>query len=314
MKEWRPGTDQSVRIARDQLYRDLRQFFHQRNFIEVEPPLLGRGGTTDPHIQSFPVQDQHLEQFYLQTSPEFFMKRLLADGSGPIFALTKSFRQGEQGRHHNPEFTILEWYQTGFDDRQLKQQVSELFKTVFGFTLQKKSYRQCFENAFGINPHAVSLSKLAELGRVKLNADWQDADKNTWLDALFSHCIQPQLDSGTIVFDYPASQAALAKVVDSNEGDTVARRFEVFAQGLELGNGYWELTDAEEQRRRFIADNEQRATLGVPTVKMDESLLLAMQAGLPGCAGIAFGVDRLLLLKLGLNDLDAVMDFAHKRL
>ncbi len=309
MSEWQASTTQAARLARDKLYRQIRAFFHNRHYCEVDPPLLGIAGSTDVHLHSLRAQTIDGCDYYLQTSPEFFMKRLLADGSGPIFALTKSFRCGEQGRNHNMEFTILEWYQPGFDDHQLMAQVAELLNTIFKVVTKKISYRDCFLEQVGINPHSAGVDELRQLAQQTLEASLENFNKNNLLDLIFSHQIQPNLQQATMVYDYPASQAALAKITTNNHGEEVARRFEVFYRGVELGNGYWELTDGEEQMRRFIADNTQRQRLGLPIVKADEKLVQALKAGLPDCAGIAIGVDRILMLMRGANHIDQVIDF-----
>lgn len=308
MAAWQPGTSQSTRCARDQLYRQIRQFFHQRQYIEVDPPLLGRAGSTDIHLHSLPAQLAE-QTFYLQTSPEFFMKRLLAAGSGPIFALTKSFRGGEQGRYHNVEFTILEWYQPGFNDHQLMAQAGDLLQQLFATTTRKIAYRDCFIAATGLNPHTADIKELHQCAQQFINIHSNSTDRDNCLDLIFSHCVQPALQTATLVFDYPASQAALAKTGCNEQGEAIAHRFEVFYRGVELGNGYWELTDSNEQAHRFVRDNQRRQGLGLPQVEADHQLVAALAAGLPQCAGIAMGVDRLLMLQTGHDHINEVMDF-----
>lgn len=323
MASWQPATTQDVRIARDQLYRQIRAFFQTRGFIEVDPPLLGVSGSSDVHLNSPTLTIDNIRH-YLQTSPEFFMKRLLAAGSGPIYALTKSFRQGEQGRHHNLEFTILEWYQPGLDDHSLMQQVSEFIQAILDQQADKATYRECFLQATELNPHTATTEDLATFARRNLHVEWQVDSRGTgsqdmssrdlWLDLIFSHCIQPTLQTATLIYDYPATQAALAKVAENQYGEPVARRFELFCRGIELGNGYWELTDSAEQERRFRADNSHRRKLGLETVVWDNKLVEALRAGLPDCAGIAVGVDRLLMLKTGTDRLEQVLDFPVAKL
>ena len=320
MSNWRPSSTGDARVARAKLYGDIRTFFQTLGFVEVDPPLLGRSGSTDPHIHSFTTSfsgnaaDNGGEDLYLQSSPEFFMKRLLAAGSGPIYAITKSFRRHELGCFHNPEFTILEWYQPGFDDHALMAQVGDFVKTLLAVDLVNKTYRECFLQTFDLNPHTATLKILADRGRQYLNVDWRDVERDTWLEALFSHIIQPTLEQATIVYDYPASQAALAKITPNSQGELIARRFEVFMHGIELGNGYWELTDGEEQRHRFHADNNNRKSLGLDQVTIDTKLVDALTAGMPDCAGIAFGLDRLLMIKMGAKRIESVMDFPADRL
>ena len=308
---WQPNAPQANRVARADLYREIREFFQARNFIEVDPPLLGRAAATDPHLHSLAttVNDS---PHYLQTSPEFFMKRLLAAGSGPIYSIGKSFRAAEQGRYHNVEFTLLEWYQPGFDDQALMTQVGELLQKILGLDTERRSYRDVFLEFTGLNPHTADRQTLADFSRDQLQATWDDTDKDTYLEAIFSHYIQPQLENAVCIYDYPANQAALARLGSNDEGEQVAKRFEVFAQGVELGNGYWELCDAKEQQRRFIADQQRRQTLNLAPMPHDEKLIAAMVAGLPDCAGIAMGLDRLLMLKTGAKHIDEVLDFpAH---
>jgi len=237
------------------------------------------------------------------------MKRLLAAGSGPIFALTKSFRRGEQGRNHNLEFTILEWYHPGFDEHDLMEQVSDLLRCILGANTTQQSYRESFLQATGINPHATNLSELKSFAEKNLHVEWDSDNTDLWLDLLFSHCVQPTLQELNCVYDYPASQAALARIGLNNDGETIARRFEVFYRGVELGNGYFELRDGEEQLRRFTADNQRRQQLGLESVTVDRKLVSALNVGLPDCAGIAIGVDRLLMVKLGIKTIEEVMDF-----
>jgi len=314
MADWTPTTAQSALLARDQLYKNLRSFFSQRNYLEVDTPILGIGGTTDPHIQSFQTAFQH-QQFYLQTSPEFFMKRLLAAGSGPIFALTKAFRQEEVGRFHNPEFTMLEWYKPGFDDHQLMAEVAELLADVLGLSATFLSYRDAFQTTLNLDPHVASLAELQAVTKQHVNIELQDDERDTWLELLFSHVIQPGLlDGVTFIFDYPETQAALAKVSSNKSGCRVARRFEAFVNGIELANGYWELSDAEEHEKRFQNDKLKRRGLGLPDVDIDKKLIQAIASGLPDCAGVALGVDRLLMLKTNSRHIKDILSFPINRL
>jgi lysyl-tRNA synthetase class 2 len=313
MSEWQPSAEQAARIARDQLYQQIRAFFQARHYIEVDPPLMGISASTDVHLHSFAV-DIADRRHYLQTSPEFFMKRLLAAGSGPIYALTKSFRGHEQGRFHNLEFTLLEWYQPGFDDHALMEQVSEFIQVVLGEESQKLSYRDCFLQRTGLNPHVATIAELKSYAKQQIASELSSENRDTWLELIFSHCIQPSLRQATLIYDYPSSQAALAKITGNEHGESVARRFEVFCQGVELGNGYWELTDGEEQMRRFTADNQRRQRSGLETMPIDTKLVQALKAGMPECAGIAMGVDRLLMLQTGADHIEVVLDFPQRLL
>ncbi|MGQ9425734.1 EF-P lysine aminoacylase EpmA [Gilvimarinus sp. F26214L] len=313
MGDWRPSATSMALKARAELYRQIRRFFEERDYLEVEPPLLARGGTTDPSIESFRSRFGG-DDFYLQTSPEFAMKRMLAAGSGPIYAICKVFRQGEEGRFHNPEFSMLEWYRPGFDDHQLMQEVGELLSGIFPVPVEKKSYRQIFVEHLGLDPHTASVAELRDCTRGKLEVGWEDQRRDVWLDLLFSHFIQPTLDRNiTFVYDYPATQAALARVQPDLTGQPVARRFEVFHAGSELANGYWELTDATEQLGRFVADNEVRGSEGLPLVRSDDRLIEALASGLPNCAGVALGLDRLLMLMIGARRIQDVIAFPWSR-
>jgi len=314
MSDWQPGAGPAMMRARAALYQQIRRFFAERDYLEIDPPLLGRAGTTDPAIESF-LACAGEESFSLQTSPEFFMKRLLAAGSGPIFALCKVFRQEEQGRFHNPEFTLLEWYRPGFDDQQLMTEVGDLLAFLLDAPVSRLSYREVFEAQLGLDPHRAGLADLQACAHRHIDLRIEDDNRDLWLDLLFSHLIQPRLDESiTLIYDYPASQAALARVCADASGQQVARRFEAFYKGVELANGYWELTDAVEQGQRFARDNDRRRERGQNAVKADQHLLAALASGLPDCAGVALGVDRLLMLQTGASHLDQVIDFSWARI
>lgn len=298
---------QAVR-QRAELYSKIRDFFRQRQVLEVDTPLLSAAATTDPNIESLMLAKPRL---YLQTSPEFAMKRLLASGSGSIYQITKAFRGGESGRRHRPEFTMLEWYGVGFSYHQLMDEVADLYRElVTDRPVKKVTYRELFMDQFNVDPHLVSVEELGALAdtHTGYRMDAQD-DKDSLLDLLMSHLIEPQLGDGclTFVYDYPASQCALAKVAADQQGQTVAQRFELYADGVELANGYQELTDWREQEQRFTADNVKRAQRGQQQLPPDRTLLGALQHGLPECAGVALGVDRLLMLKLGITDIGEVL-------
>ncbi len=306
MSDWSPSASIEALKQRQALMQRLRDFFQQRHFLEVDVPILNEAGSTDPHLQSF-----RCDNLYLQTSPEFFLKRLLCAGSGPVYAIAKAFRREESGRYHQREFCLLEWYQPGFDDHQLMQQMGELLSAEIDLPIKKISYQNIFQQHCQLNPHTAALEVLQ-------NALWQEAEirgknegRDFYLDALFSFCVQPKLqDAIYFVHDYPASQAALAKITNNGEGIAVARRFEVFINGVELANGYWELTDAEEQRQRFVADNEKRRAVNLEDIPFDEKLIAALKAGMPECAGVALGLDRLLMILLGKNHIDDVVSFS----
>ncbi len=302
----------------------IRAFFAERGVLEVETPALGRATATDPHLQSLRVPTPGGDR-YLQTSPEFFMKRLLAAGSGPIYQIGKAFRAGESGALHNPEFTMLEWYRPGMGLSALMAEVASLVGQALdvGSDFPRRSYRDCFDEVVGLDPLVATRRELtAALAERGLDAvaslpDLSDADaRDLALDLLFSHAVQPRLgrDGPVFVHAFPASQAALARVRPDADGRPVAERFELYHRGIELANGYRELTDADEQRRRFAADAATRGRLGLPVVPADERLCAALDAGLPECAGVALGIDRLLLCQTGARRLDEVVAFTDERL
>lgn len=324
VEAWRPSAAIEILQARAELYGSVRSFFAARGLLEVETPILSRYATVDRHIDSFAVTapDSRLPipGLWLQTSPEFAMKRLLAAGSGPIWQIAKVFRVDEQGRHHNPEFSMLEWYRPGFDHHALMDEVAALL--VHCGVAQagaRISYREAFGRHAGFDPSSVDVAALRARLRERGVAepagltDDEIADADFWLDLWMSLVIGPQLgvDAPVFIYDFPASQAALAKVRPGNP--PVAERFELFWHGIELANGFHELTDAREQRRRFEADQAWRAARGRVVPPFDASLISALDAGMPDCAGVALGLDRLLMLKLGLTRLDRVLAFPADR-
>ncbi|MEE4192270.1 MAG: EF-P lysine aminoacylase EpmA [Halieaceae bacterium] len=286
----------------------LRAFFNARGVLEVETPLLCSSTITDPAIQPLAGGER-----WLQTSPEYAMKRLLAAGSGPIYQVCKAFRDGEAGARHNPEFTLLEWYRPGFSLAQLMQEVAELVAGVLGEApVEVLSYRDLFQRSLGIDPLTASSEELEQLARERLDYGGGEETRDTWLDLLLTHLVEPTLSGRVFVHDYPASQAALARLRREG-GATVAERFELYVDGVELANGYFELADPAEQRSRFEADNEVLTARGEPPRPLDEDLLAAVQAGLPDCSGVALGLDRLLMLKLGAERLEQVLSFDWSR-
>lgn len=250
---------------------------------------------------------------WLQTSPEYAMKRLLAAGCGPIYQICKAFRGGEVGTRHNPEFTLLEWYRPGFSLAELMQEVAELAQAVLGEAPVKRvSYRDLFQRRLGIDPFKASVEELEALARERLDYSGAVESRDTWLDLLLTHLVEPELEGRVMVYDYPESQSALARLRE--DGDiTVAERFELYVDRVELANGYFELTDPVEQRARFEADNRRLIARGEEPRALDERLLAAMDSGLPSCAGVALGLDRLLMLKLGSERLEEVLSFDWSR-
>lgn len=312
--DWQPSASLEAVRCRAKLLDYIRKFFSRRQVLEVETPVLGRSGVTDPNLESLSVVDPVSGQpaGWLQTSPEYHMKRMLAAGSGPLYQVSRVFRAGEQGRRHNPEFSMLEWYRPGFDDRALMDEVADL---VCGWLDCPRPvdipYREAMMRWAGLDPFAAGDREICRRVSGWLDPEQaRSAGRDGCLDLLMSYCVEPALaDQGPVfITAYPASQAALAKI--SAQGDAqVAHRFELYVGGMELCNGYWELSDPEEQRARFAHDNVLRERAGKPRMASDEALLAALEYGLPECAGVALGLDRLLMLALGSRDIREVLTF-----
>ncbi len=307
---WQPTAKLLALQARATMYTQIRQFFAERQVLEVETPLMCARSITDPYIQPFMVQDK-----YLQTSPEYAMKRLIAAGVGSIYQICKAFRQEESGSFHNPEFTMLEWYRLGFDHLQLMNEVDALLQLLLNNNQPaiKRSYAEIFNEFLALNPHTANIEQLQQCAhKHNINLSAQviaGLNITDWLQLLMSHVIEPQLVGPLpwIIYDFPAPQAALAKIIAGKY--PVAARFEVYMQGIELANGYYELLDSAEHRKRFMQDNEKRSQAGINTHAIDERLLAALDAGLPDCAGIALGLDRVLMLKLQAKSISEVLAF-----
>lgn len=316
---WQPSCDLSVLKDRALLYKQIREFFDQRNVLEVDTPVMGKAAVTDLHLDSVSSDSLDLsgQRYYLQTSPEYAMKRLLASGSGCIYQIASVFRQGEVSKRHNPEFRLLEWYRVGFDDKDLMQEVSRLLGVILNRDqVEYLSYREAYQNMLGVDPHIADVKTLAELGRSKVDPSLPDMPRDAWLDLLTSFCIEPSLGQNnkiSFLYDYPASQAALAKIEKDGQGQQVSKRFEVFVNGLELANGYFELTDHKEQRQRFEQDLVLRKAEGKSTVPIDTALIAALEHGMPECAGVALGLDRVLMLRNNKNNIADVISFEHGR-
>lgn len=313
---WRPTANITQLKQRSQILANIRQFFAKRNVWEVETPLLAHSTATDPHIGSLvvPIMDgKNPSTFYLQTSPEFAMKRLLAAGSGSIYQISKAFRAEEKGRLHHTEFTLLEWYRIGFDHHQLMDEMDALLHCVLQTKpAERLSYQEIFQRYLKMDPLLASteeLIKCAHQQGLSISQTVDEDDIDFWRHLLMSHFIEPHLGKDWPVFitDFPASQAALARIRHDNP--PVAERFEVYFQGIELANGYHELSDAAEQKRRFLSDNQRRQELGLPQIPMDEYLLAALEHGFPNCAGVALGIDRLIMLALKENTIEHVISF-----
>tara|TARA_R110002094_G_scaffold2822_4_gene10846 strand:+ start:10978 stop:11946 length:969 start_codon:yes stop_codon:yes gene_type:complete len=316
--DWQPTASPAALKSRARQSAFVRGFFAQRDLLEVETPVLGRFGVTEPNLDSISAQidAQCIKGGWLQTSPEYHMKRLLAAGSGSIYQISKVFRNGERGSRHNPEFSMLEWYRTGFDDEALMTEVSDLVCGWLECPQPKvTSYRQAMIDWAGIDPFVVAESELRQRCRQWLEPEQlQDLSRDGCLDLLMGFAVEPNLGTETPVFinQYPASQASLARI-SNVDGFDVAHRFELYIDGLELCNGYWELTNADEQRARFEADNRQRKAAGKTEMDVDEAFLMALERGLPDCAGVALGLDRLLMLKTGTRDIADVLAFPIER-
>lgn len=313
MPDWQPSASLENLQARARLLRDIRSYFADRGVPEVETPLISQAGNTDPEIQSVRTADGN----YLRTSPEFALKRLLAAGSGDIFELGRVFRAGEAGRHHNPEFTLLEWYRTDFNYHHLMDEVTALVlhcgRGKFDrWTQQRLSYRELFQQHLGLNPFTAVIDELRATASQHGIADIE-LDRRQWLDLLISHCIQPALPRQclTFVYDFPVKQAALANI--RPDTPPVAERFELYLGRIELANGYQELTDSAEQQRRFDAENTQREQRGDARCQTDRHLVTALASGLPECAGVALGVDRLLMAICDAESISDVIAFPSSR-
>ena len=317
--EWRPSASMDALRLRAEILAKIRTFFAEREVMEVETPLLASAPVTDLHLHALscryrgPGADEG-RVLYLQTSPEFAMKRLLTAGSGPIYQICRAVRDGEAGRRHNPEFTILEWYRPGWDHYRLMDEVDELLAAVLGRgSGERLSYAATFKRYAGVGvfdeTDAALRLRVKDLGV----SDVEGLSRDDLLDLVLTHVIEPKLGhcQPTFIHDYPASQASLARVRDGDP--PLAERFEVFAEGVELANGYHELVDPAEQQRRFETDNETRKSQGLPAVPIDWRLLAALEHGLPDCAGVALGVDRLIMLASGTRNIADVLAFPIDR-
>lgn len=319
---WRPTAPRKILVLRARLLARIRAFFAERGVLEVETPVLSSAAATDPNLASLttrytgPGFAQGLT-LYLHTSPEFPMKRLLAAGMGSIYQICKVFRDAESGRLHNAEFTLLEWYRVGFDHYRLMDDVAALVVDALEDRRaprapEKLSYRDAFLRYGDLDPHTARVELFADAARrhgVPIPNHMPHDNLDSWRDLLLTHVVEPQLGKGklTFLYDYPASQAALARVRD--EAPPVAERFELYMDGIEIANGFHELGDAKEQRRRFEADLGRRRKLGLPEMPMDERLLTGLEQGLPSCSGVALGFDRLVMIAAGAQSIEEVLAF-----
>ncbi|NNM60310.1 MAG: elongation factor P--(R)-beta-lysine ligase [Legionellales bacterium] len=316
---WRPTSSLENMQLRAKIYTQIRQFFSERDVLEVDTPIMSHAAVSDPHLASVSAIYQELgssktQVCYLQTSPEYPMKRLLAAGCPSIYQLCKVFRNGETGQFHNPEFTMLEWYRLGWDDKQLMHEVDELFQLILKTeSADRLSYEDAFLKYVSLNPHTASIEALqqcAEKHEIVLLSEVDRNDRDLWLQLLMSEVIERKIGQHRPIFiyDFPSSQAALARV-NPNKPE-VAARFEAYFKGIELVNGFHELADADEQSRRFDDDLSIREKLNLPLPPRDDRFLAALASGqFPDCAGVALGVDRLIMLAAGAESLSDVISF-----
>lgn len=320
MMTWQSNLNWETAIQRANILRQIREFFYSRNILEVETPLLSHGTVTDVYLDSFSCQYDYMvsdltkqKELFLQTSPEFSMKRLLASGYQSIYQICKAFRHEEHGKHHNPEFSILEWYRIDFDHFKLMDEVADLFSDILGCgSAERITYQEAFKKFLKIDPLSSTSASLKEkLADQGVSGDWisMENDIDVLLQVLFSECIENQLGTKVpcFIYNYPRSQSSLAKI--SVQDPRVAERFECYYKGVELANGFHELTDATEQKSRFEADNKKRQSINKKQKPLDHLFLAGLENGLPGCAGVAVGIDRLLMLALSKQDIASTMTF-----
>ncbi len=318
--DWRPSASRELLVARARLLGRVREFFAARAVLEVDTPCIVNAPVSDVHIHSARVElaaaaaGAPAARLFLHTSPEYAMKRLLAAGSGDIYQVCHVARALESGRAHNPEFTLLEWYRLGFSLTQLMDEVELLVRelTADALPAERLSYREAFVRELALDPFAATDAQLAAAA-APLGLAAEGLDRDGYLELLMGALVGPRLGGGrlTFVHGYPASQAALARLDPADP--RTAERFELYGRGLELANGFRELTDAGQQRARFAADNAARARAGLPVHAPDERLLAALESGLPECAGVALGLDRLLMLASGAEHIEEVLAFPTRR-
>ena len=320
-QNWMPSASIEKLQQRADILGKIRLFFSERKVMEVDTPAMSHATVTDVHLHTFQTDfvgpgyadGVHL---YFMTSPEFHMKRLLAAGSGAIYQINKAFRNEEAGRFHNPEFTMLEWYRPTFDHHQLMDEMNELLKLVLKCDdAERMTYQQAFINVLGVCPLEASMDELRAVAAPLGLSDIADVeeDRDTLLQLLFSMGVEEKIGQTVpvCVYDFPASQAALAKI--NPEDPRVAERFEVYFKGIELANGFHELDNAKEQLARFEGDNAKRKSMSLIEQPIDYHLIAALEAGFPDCAGVALGIDRLIMLAMGEKHIDQVMAFPFDR-
>jgi len=320
--DWRPVAGIEVLRHRAAMLARARAWFASERVLEVQTPLLSAAAVSEPQIESIAAQPVHGPPMYLQTSPEYPMKRLLAAGVGDCYQICPVFRDGESGRQHNPEFTMIEWYRIGFGVAELQRDVERLLRAAIGelrtlAPARQVTYREAIAEICAIDCATASTREIEEVLRARgvVPISTADQDRDTWLDLLMATVVGPGLGREAPVFvrDYPASQAALARLRDDGDGWPVAERFELYLDGIELANGFHELGDALEQRQRFAQDLQKRRHRGQRLAPLDERFLAALAQGLPDCAGVALGFDRLVMAALGLRSIDEAMAFPVDR-
>lgn len=297
---------------RAQMMAAVRNFFAARAVLEVDTPLLGQAAPVDAHIDILTTQVKEGTLGYLHSSPEYAMKKLLAQGSGDIYQMGHVFRYGEIGRLHNPEFTMIEWYRIGIDYEKLIEETLELIALFLpNSTTRHLSYKAALQEYAHIDPASATHTELlAAIDALNLNppVDYTTWEHDTLLQFLMSFAVEPELQQLTVIKDYPASQAALAQT-KYKDGYCVAERFEIYYQGIELANGFHELTDAVEQRKRLLLENQKRRAMGKSQLPIDEEFLAALASGIPDACGVAVGFDRLMLLKHRCQSLAEIAPF-----
>ncbi len=316
--DYRPSLSLDLAVAKAQMLQTIRNFFAQRHVLEITTPILSHHGNTDVFIESVSVNfhEQGKTQVgYLHTSPEFAMKRVLADYQVPIYQICQVFRDNEQGTRHNIEFTMLEWYRPNFSLTDLMNELSDLLTAVFERPLPLKCYRysQAFMDKVGIHPLKSDIHTLKKYAiKHGIHLDMGD-DKQGWLDLLFSHLVEPSLgmDLPTVITEYPAATASLAKITQDQDGFLVAQRFELYIDGIEIANAYDELSDGTALMQRFMDDNQKRSRLNLPPMPIDHHLIAACNE-LPTCSGIALGIDRLFMVKERLSCIDDALTIMTK--
>lgn len=312
---WKPTASLDNVKQRAVLYQKIRAFFAARNILEVETPLLCQHTVTDPHIESFSVPVRPNQTYYLQTSPEYAMKRLLASGSGAIYQITKSFRIGESGRKHNPEFTMLEWYRPDFTHHDLMHEIDLFLQTTIATpSANKISYKQVFLDYLEINPLIATTDMLKKcILDHAIAIDSTSLDHDTCLEVLLSHLIEPHLgrEKPLFLYDFPPSQAALSRI--RHDDEPVAERFELYLHGTEIANGFHELSDVTEQANRFKKNQTARAANEQHIPAIDYFFIDALESGLPQCSGVAIGLDRLLMHYIQSNTIQDVITFPFDR-